>query len=106
MACLASRIPYGTPIQPEVLSRIDAAEDAIRNLGFEQVRVRYHDKIARIELAEADITRFANAETRQAITAKLKELGFMYVTLDLRGYRMGSMNEMLSPETIAGEKAG
>jgi uncharacterized protein len=98
MACLASRIPYGTPIQPAALARIDAAEGFIRDLGFRQVRVRCHDRIARIELDEDEIPRFLDAPVRRLVDDKLKELGFLYVTVDLRGYRTGSLNEALAEE--------
>ena len=94
MACLASRIPYGRPITAEKLSRIERAEYVLGDLGFRQCRVRDHDTIARIEVPAAEVVRAA----RQAewITAALKELGYTYVTLDLEGFRSGSMNEPLA----------
>jgi uncharacterized protein len=95
MACLASRIPYGTRITPEVLRRIDASETALRNLGFEQVRVRHHGNIARIELPASDLSGFIESCAENGIVEKLKSIGYAYVTLDLEGYRTGSMNEVL-----------
>lgn len=93
MACLASRIPYGERITEERLRRIEEAEGFIENLGFEQVRVRYHSNIARIEVAKEDIPRAI--KFREKILKKLKEIGFAYVALDLEGYRSGSMDEVL-----------
>ncbi len=91
MACLASRIPYGEAITPKKLLMIGQAEDFIRELGFEQVRVRFHGQAARIELSP-DKIRLA-VKSGQKISAKLKSIGFVYVSLDLDGYRMGSLNE-------------
>jgi uncharacterized protein len=92
-ACLASRIPYGTKITPEVLKRIDLAESFLSSLGLAQFRVRDHFPIARIEVAgnEMDLA----WQSRAKISVKLHELGFTYVTLDLDGFRSGSMNEIL-----------
>ncbi|MBI2844336.1 MAG: ATP-dependent sacrificial sulfur transferase LarE [Armatimonadetes bacterium] len=96
-ACLSSRIPYGTRIDPEVLIRLGEAERFLKEeLGFRLVRVRHHGTIARIEVAEADIPRLASAEVREAVADKLKCLGYLYVTMDLCGYRTGSMNAVLS----------
>ncbi len=94
-ACLASRIPYGTPITRDALTTIEAAEDFLRDLGFPQVRVRHHGEVARIEVAPAEIVRLVEPATRARVTARLRELGYRYVTLDLQGYRTGSMNEGL-----------
>ncbi len=94
-ACLASRIAYGEPITPEKLSMAEQAEDYLRDCGFGQLRVRIHGNLARIELTDADFARAAEPGFRQALTARLRELGFAYVTLDAQGYRMGSMNEVL-----------
>lgn len=94
-ACLSSRIPYGTSVTEERLARIAGFEAAIRALGFRQVRVRYHDDLARIELDLAEIGRAAEPASREALLAAGKEHGFKYVTLDLGGYRMGSHNEVL-----------
>lgn len=94
-ACLSSRIPYGTPVTEERLARIAGFEAAIRALGFRQVRVRYHDELARIELDLAELGRAAEPVTRDALVGAGKEHGFKYVTLDLGGYRLGSHNEVL-----------
>jgi pyridinium-3,5-biscarboxylic acid mononucleotide sulfurtransferase len=96
-ACLASRIPYGTTIELQILERIDQAEDFLESLGFRQVRVRYHGDIARIEVDPSEFTRII--EHRDAIAARLKTIGFTYVALDLSGYRTGSMNEILDPDS-------
>jgi uncharacterized protein len=93
MACLASRIPYDSPITPERLSRVGRAEEALRGLGFGQCRVRDYETLARIEVP-ADLLDRAVA-ARQAIVSALKALGYIYVTLDLAGLRSGSMNEVL-----------
>lgn len=95
MACLSSRVPYGERITQEKLERIDRAEELIRDLGFRQVRVRHHEGIARIELPQEDAARFFAEGLGPPISRRFKELGFEYVTLDLEGYRMGSLNEAL-----------
>jgi len=92
-ACLASRLPYGTPITPQAVARIDRAEAHLRSLGLAQVRVRCHDQVARIEVEERDMARLL--ERRQEVAERLRSLGFTYVALDLLGYRPGSMNEAL-----------
>ena len=92
-ACLASRFPYGEEITEERLARVEQAEQFLMDLGFEQVRVRSHGDLARIELCSADIPKAV--EQRETIHAALKEFGFAYVALDLLGYRTGSMNEVL-----------
>lgn len=95
MACLATRIPTGTELDSEVIGRIEAAEEFLRQEGFGQVRVRVHGEkcnLARIEVCEEDVGRFADVELRQKTTCRLNELGFDYVTVDLLGYRMGNMN--------------
>jgi uncharacterized protein len=99
-ACLASRIPYGERITPQKLRQVAAAEDAVRELGFWPCRVRHHGSIARVEVEEAQLARAAG-ERRAEIVGRLRELGFTYVTLDLRGLRSGSMNEVLG---AAGEQ--
>jgi uncharacterized protein len=98
LACLASRIPYGTRIGSAVLRRIDEAERFLKELGFRQVRVRHHGGVARIEVEPEEISRLAEPGIRQRVTDKFKELQYLYVTLDLSGYRMGSMNAVLSKE--------
>jgi uncharacterized protein len=93
-ACLASRLPYGSAITPEKLRQIAAAEDVLRELGFGQCRVRHHGETARIEVEADDIERAAGAPVRDELVRRLRALGFTYVTLDLRGFRSGSMNEV------------
>jgi len=95
-ACLASRFPYGNEITSEKLTTVDQAEQFLRGLGIRQLRVRHHDQIARIEISKEDMAKFVEDGIRERIVEKLKELGYMYVTLDLGGYRMGSMNEPLA----------
>lgn len=95
MACLASRFPYGTPITREKLRTIENAEKILRTLGFNQIRVRHHGSIARIEVNPEEIFRFAEPAIREKIVKELRELGYLYVTLDLAGYRTGSMNETI-----------
>jgi uncharacterized protein len=92
-ACLASRFPYGTEITREKLNIIGNAEAFLKCFGIRQLRVRHHDQIARIEVAEKDMEILL--QNREQIVSKLKELGFTYVTMDLQGYRRGSMNEIL-----------
>jgi uncharacterized protein len=93
--CLASRLPYGEQVTPEKLRRIDAAETFLRELGFRECRVRHHERLARIEISAADLGRCVDPALRARIDARLRELGFQYVTLDLRGFRSGSLNELL-----------
>ncbi|MFA4967280.1 MAG: ATP-dependent sacrificial sulfur transferase LarE [Candidatus Margulisiibacteriota bacterium] len=95
-ACLASRIPYGTEIVPEVLQRIEKAEDYLRSLGFKQLRVRHHDKLARIEIESHEIPVIMKGNMMGKINKKFDELGYIYVTLDLKGYRTGSLNEAIN----------
>jgi uncharacterized protein len=94
-ACLASRIPYGSPVTKDKLEQIETAEEFLRGLGFKQLRVRHHDILARIELPREDIDTILTADLREKIYAKFRELGFVWVTLDLAGFRSGSMNEAL-----------
>lgn len=96
LACLASRIPYGTTITPEKLKAIDRLETVLRELGFKQVRVRHHGDTARIEVAAQDLPRLAAAEVRSRVVAEAKSAGFIYVAADLEGYRTGSMNAVLN----------
>ncbi|MGD0116276.1 MAG: ATP-dependent sacrificial sulfur transferase LarE [Dehalococcoidia bacterium] len=95
MACLASRIPYGTPISREALARIEAAEELLRSAGLHQLRVRHHGRLARIEVEAGDIATFLDDDTRRSVVEGLKALGYTYVTLDLAGFRSGSMNEAI-----------
>ncbi|HEX2988638.1 MAG TPA: ATP-dependent sacrificial sulfur transferase LarE [Chloroflexota bacterium] len=103
-ACLSSRIPYGQRITREALLQVDAAENFIRDLGFRQVRVRHHDKIARIELPPDQIPQLFAGGFADLVAAKLKELGYLYVTVDIQGYRVGSLNEALRI-TVPGKTA-
>jgi uncharacterized protein len=91
-ACLSSRIPYGTPVTKENVKTVEQGEEAIRALGFRQFRVRFHGDLVRIEVAPDELDRALTAEMAQAFTAIFKPLGFHYVTLDLEGYRQGSLN--------------
>jgi uncharacterized protein len=95
-ACLASRIPYGTEVTPDRLSLVEQGEAALRDLGFRQFRVRLHDQLARVEIAPDEMARAFDPQLAMAISARLKAAGFAYVTLDLQGYRQGSLNEALS----------
>ncbi len=94
-ACLSSRIPYGMPVTPEKLEQIDRAEDALRELGYRQVRVRHHGDLARIELASDELPRALDPAETQRMSRALHDLGFRWVSLDLDGYRTGSLNEVL-----------
>jgi uncharacterized protein len=93
--CLASRIPYGEEITKEKLGMIEEAEEFLRAKGFDGVRVRMHGGMARIEVQPRDIPRLSSAGTRLSVSRRLRALGFTYVSLDLEGYRMGSLNEVL-----------
>lgn len=94
-ACLSSRFPYGQSITPEKLKMVDEAEQMLLDLGFRQVRVRHHDTMARIEISDQQFTKIMDKEVRDRIFVRFKEIGFTYVSLDLAGYRTGSMNETL-----------
>jgi len=94
-ACLSSRVPYGTAVTPELLAKIERAEAALRELGFRQFRVRAHGELARIELAQEEMARGFEAENASRISAGVKNAGFAFVTLDLEGYRQGSLNSLL-----------
>ena len=93
-ACLASRIPYGEEIDEKKIAMVGEAESFLKEKGFKQFRVRLHGQMARIEVMPGDIERFANAELRDAISDRFKEIGFTYTSLDLKGYRTGSLNEV------------
>lgn len=95
-ACLSSRIPYGTMVTVEALTRIAKAEEFLHDLGIKQLRVRHHDTIARIEVEPQDFLTLAEEETREAVVKKFREIGYSYVTVDLQGFRSGSMNEVLA----------
>jgi pyridinium-3,5-biscarboxylic acid mononucleotide sulfurtransferase len=94
-ACLSSRVPYGTAVRPELLGKIERAEVALRELGFQQFRVRAHGELARIELAQDELARGFDPAVAQQIAARIKSAGFAFVTLDLEGYRQGSLNSLL-----------
>lgn len=94
-ACLASRVPYGTPVTIETLSRVERAENVLREFGFRQVRVRAHGELARIEIAPDELPRALQAEMTETIAARVRSAGFAYATLDLDGYRQGSLNAAL-----------
>jgi uncharacterized protein len=94
-ACLSSRIPYGMPVTIEKLSVIERGEAKLRLLGFQQMRVRHHGDVVRIEIAPDELPRALNVEMAQRIAAAFKQLGFKFVTLDLEGYRTGALNESL-----------
>ena len=97
-ACLSSRFVYGETISEEKLAMVDQAEQLLLDMGFHQLRVRIHDKLARIEVQPSEFEKIMQEENRTKIFHKLKQYGFTYVTLDLQGYRTGSMNETLSAE--------
>ena len=93
MACFSSRIPYGSKVDVASLQMIYKAEKVLRELGFRQLRVRHHDKIARIEVERSELPRLIEEETSRKVTDALRKIGYSYVTVDLLGYRSGSMNE-------------
>jgi uncharacterized protein len=93
--CLSSRVPYGTPITKDIIDRIEKGEEYLKSLGMKQVRLRHHGELARIEVEESDIGIFLNTENRKNTIAVLKGLGYKYVTIDLQGFRSGSLNEVL-----------
>ncbi len=99
-ACLSSRIEYGHAVTPEALNVIERGEDALRALGFRQFRVRHHGEIVRIEIAREELHRALTAEMARQFTAVFKQLGFKFVTLDLEGFRSGSMNQLLTKEEL------
>ena len=98
-ACLSSRIPYGTPVSVEALTRIAKAEEFLRDLGIGQLRVRHHGSVARIEVTPADFPALLDESVRKSIGQRFRSIGYAYVTLDLEGFRSGSMNEVLTSDT-------
>ena len=94
-ACLASRFPYGEEITEQGLRMVDEAEDFLFGLGFKQVRVRHYGNLARIEILNEEMSRLMNSSLREKVVSHLKEIGYRYITLDLQGFRSGSMNEVL-----------
>jgi uncharacterized protein len=99
-ACLSSRLEYGRAVTPEALSVIERGEDALRAMGFRQFRVRHHGEIVRLEIAREELPRAWTAEMAREFTAVFKALGFKFVTLDLEGFRSGSMNQLLTAEEL------
>jgi uncharacterized protein len=95
-ACLSSRIPYGTPVTIQNVKTVEDGEEQLKSLGFRQFRVRYHGELVRLEIAADEMEKALTAEMARRFTAIFKQLGFKYVTLDLQGYRQGSMNEVLN----------
>ena len=93
--CLSSRIAYGTTVTIERLSKVDRGEEILREFGFREFRVRHHDTLVRLEIAPAELDRVLRREVIEQLAARFRELGFKYVTLDLQGFRSGSMNEVL-----------
>ncbi len=104
-ACLSSRMEYGRAVTSEALSVIERGEDALRAMGFRQFRVRHHGEIVRIEIAREELPRALTAEMARDFTAVFKGLGFKFVTLDLEGFRSGSMNQLLTAEELARGRA-
>ncbi|HEX5157721.1 MAG TPA: ATP-dependent sacrificial sulfur transferase LarE [Ktedonobacterales bacterium] len=103
-ACYSSRIPYGTPVTVEALRQIGRAERALRALGFRRVRVRHHESIARIELDPDDFSRLLDSTLRKQVVAAVRDAGYPFVTLDLQGYRTGSLNEALLRRKSGGDE--
>ena len=104
-ACLSSRIEYGRPVTREALEVVERGEDAIRALGFRQFRVRHHGEIVRIEIAREELDRALNSAMAAQFTTIFKQLGFKFVTLDLEGFRSGSMNSLLPVDQLANQKS-
>ncbi len=104
-ACLSSRVEYGRAVTPEALSVIERGEDALRAMGFRQFRVRHHGEIVRIEIAREELPRALTAEMAREFTSVFKQLGFKFVTLDLEGFRSGSMNQLLSADELLRRRA-
>lgn len=100
-ACLSSRIEYGRAVTREALEQVERGEDALRALGFRQFRVRHHGEIVRIEIARDELPQALTVEMASEFTRVFKGLGFTYITLDMEGFRSGSMNALLAPDTIA-----
>ena len=96
--CLSSRIPYGTPVTLETLSKVERAEDFLRSLGLKEVRARHHDRLCRVEVGEREME--AAFRSRKEIVANLKKIGYLWVSLDLSGLRSGSLNDQLLPEAV------
>jgi uncharacterized protein len=101
-ACLSSRLPYGTEVTRERLLQVEHGEEALRGLGFLQVRLRHHGDVARVEVAPDEMQKALQPEMAKRMSAALKPLGFKWVALDLDGYRTGSLNEVLQIESAPG----
>jgi uncharacterized protein len=95
MACLSSRIPYGSEVTPDKLALVEKAEEVLRDLGLRQFRVRHHDSVARIEVDPRDFEELVRSPLRELLTEKIRAVGYQYVALDLQGYRTGSLNEVV-----------
>lgn len=104
-ACLSSRVPYGTPVTVETIRTIENGEEAIRALGFRQFRVRFHGELARIEIAKDELPKALTVEMAAEFSRIFKRLGFLYVTLDLDGYRQGSLNAVLTDQAKSAARA-
>ncbi len=104
-ACLASRVPYESPITIQKLEQVEKGEEALRQLGFRHMRLRHHDRLARLEFAPEELSRALEPSVRARIVAAIKELGYRFVTVDLEGYRTGSLNELLQWPSRSESKA-
>ncbi|HEY7123870.1 MAG TPA: ATP-dependent sacrificial sulfur transferase LarE [Ktedonobacterales bacterium] len=104
LACFSSRIPYGSPVTIEALQKVGRAERLLRSLGFRQVRVRHHETIARIEVPRAEFPRLIDEEINRQVVEGFKAIGYPYVTMDLQGFRSGSMNELHRKKPAPGVK--
>jgi len=104
-ACLSSRIEYGRPVTPQALQVVEQGEDSLRALGFRQFRVRHHGDVVRIEIAREELPRALSAEMAREFTSIFRKLGFKFVTLDLEGFRSGSMNSLLPAEELSRRRA-
>ena len=100
MACLASRLPYGTQVTVERLKQVGAAEKSVRALGFVNFRVRYHNEVARLELGAEELSRMLEPTTREAVNAAIKAQGFTFVAVDLEPFRSGRLNDVLKPGSV------
>jgi uncharacterized protein len=98
--CLSSRIAYGVPVTIERLSKVERGEEIVRSLGFREFRVRVHDELVRVEIAPIEMQRALDIKITEKLAERFRNLGFKYVTLDLHGYRSGSMNEILKVESV------
>jgi len=103
--CLSSRVEYGRTVTREVLEQVENAEEAIRQLGFREFRVRHHGELARVEIARAELSRALTMEMFDAISAALRKAGYQYVSLDCTGFRSGSLNAILPPDVLMKRRA-